>query len=185
MLPSPTPAAGGHRNLITLRVVTLTLAAVAWLAGCAGYRLGPTGGVAAGSRSVQIVPFQNKTPEPRLIDAVSTSVRRIVQEDGTYRLDTKNGGDIVVSGEIIKFDRGALALQPRDTLSVQDFTLTMTAHVTAIERLSGKTNLDTVVYGQTVIRVGADQTSAERQAVPLMADDLARNLVVLLTEGTW
>jgi hypothetical protein len=139
----------------------------------------------AGSRSVQIAPFQNRTNEPRVIDAISSAVRRVVQEDGSYRLDTHGDGDIRVTGEITKFDRGALAYQPKDTLTVQDFTLTLTAHVTAIERSTGKTNLDTVIFGQTVIRVGADQTSAERQAVPLMADDLARNLVVLLTEGTW
>ena len=174
-----------HTRVVRFPALPAGLVGLTLLSGCIGYHLGPTGGVPAGSRSVQIAPFQNKTSEPRLIDAVSTSVRRRVQTDGTYRLDTKGDGDIIVRGEITKFDRGALALQAKDTLSVQDFTLTMSAHVTAVERITGKTNLDTIVYGQTVIRVGADQISAERQAVPLMADDLARNLVILLAEGTW
>jgi len=38
--------------------------------GCAGYRLGPTNGQAAGARSVQIDPFVNKTVQPRLGDYV-------------------------------------------------------------------------------------------------------------------
>jgi hypothetical protein len=160
-------------------------AGAVWLCGCAGYHLGPTGGVVAGSRTVQFVPFENKTKEPRLIDALSVSLRQRLQEDGTYRLETRGTGDIIVHGEITKFDRGALAFQPQSTLTVQDFTLTMTAHVTATERFGGKTNLDTTVTGATVIRVGSDQTSAERQAVPLMADDLARKVVVLLSERPW
>jgi hypothetical protein len=61
----------------------------------------------------------------------------------------------------------------------------MSAHVTAIERGTGRTNLNTTVVGQTVIRVGADQSSAEREAIPLLADDMARNLVAQLTEPWW
>ena len=33
------------------------------LSGCAGYRLGPTNGLAAGDKSVQYVPFVNRTIE--------------------------------------------------------------------------------------------------------------------------
>src|ERR1043165_2687288 len=35
------------------------------LTGCAGYHLGPTNGVRAGERSVQVNPFVNQTIEPR------------------------------------------------------------------------------------------------------------------------
>jgi len=154
-------------------------------AGCAGYHVGPAGGIPAGSRSVQIMPFLNKTMEPRLVDAISVAVREVVQEDGTYRLDTHGEGNIIVFGEVIRFNRSALAFLPNSSLSVQDFTLTMSAHVTAIERGTGRTNLNTTVVGQTVIRVGADQSSAEREAIPLLADDMARNLVAQLTEPWW
>jgi hypothetical protein len=37
----------------------------------------------------------------------------------------------------------------------------------------------------TLIRVGSDLTSAERQALPLLAADLARNITALLADGTW
>lgn len=59
------------------------------MAGCAGYRLGPTNGLSAGARSVQVNPFQNKTIEPRLIDAVTSQMRKQIQQDGTYRLETQ------------------------------------------------------------------------------------------------
>src|SRR3954447_7535867 len=50
------------------------------LAGCAGYRLGPTSGQVAGARSVQINPFTNKTLEPRLGDYVTGSLRKNLQQ---------------------------------------------------------------------------------------------------------
>ena len=45
------------------------------LAGCAGYQLGPTNGLTAGSRSIQVNPFVNQTPEPRLIGRASCRER--------------------------------------------------------------------------------------------------------------
>src|SRR5580765_5671449 len=43
-----------------------------FLSGCAGYKLGPVNGETAGSKSVQVMPFSNKTLEPRLGDAVTS-----------------------------------------------------------------------------------------------------------------
>ena len=70
-------------------------------------------------------------------------------------------------------------------ITPQDYTLVMTADITAIERISGKTNLSRTVFGQTTIRVGSDLASAERQAVPLLAADLAQRVTTLLVDGNW
>ena len=48
--------------------------------GCAGYRLGPVNGVAAGARSVQVKFFDNQTLEPRLVSAVNHSLRQRLQQ---------------------------------------------------------------------------------------------------------
>lgn len=154
-------------------------------AGCAGYRVGPSNGTAAGSKSVEIRLFRDDTMEPRLLEAVGMALRRRVQQDGTYRLSTAGEADIIVTGAITGFDRAGVSFQPRDILTVRDFTLSLVAHVTATERSSGKVLLDRDVTGKSTIRVGADMASAERQAVPLLAEDLARNTVSLLSEGTW
>ena len=63
--------------------------------------------------------------------------------------------------------------------------MTLTVKVTATERVGGKVVLDRDVTGRTTVRVGADLPSAERQALPLLADDFARNATTLLVEGTW
>jgi hypothetical protein len=155
------------------------------LVGCAGYRLGPSNGVEAGARSVSVRPFVNATLEPRLIEAVSISLRRSLQQDGTYRLETSGDGDVIVTGTITKLVRRELGFQPNDTLTVRDYSLELFADVAAINRSSGKTNFTRTIFGRTSIRVGADLASAERQAVPLLAADLAHNIAAAVTDGTW
>ncbi len=163
----------------------LLLLLAAFLAGCAGYKLGPTNGIPAGSRSVEVKPFINNTKEPRVIEYLASSMRKQFQQDGSFRLETSGRGDIRVSGEIIRFDRSGLSYQTNDVLTPQEYTLSLVARVVAINVNSGKTNLDKEVAGRTYIRIGNDQSSAERQAIPLLADDLARNAVSLLVDGDW
>jgi hypothetical protein len=158
--------------------------ALLW-SGCAGYRLGPSNGEVAGAKSVQLKPFRNETFEPRLTEAVSTALRRVVQQDGTYRLNTRGEADIVVTGTILRYDRSGISFEPRDIITPRDFQITTLAKVTATDRATGRVLLDREVGGRTTIRMGLDLTSAERQAVPVLAEDLARNIASLLTDGTW
>lgn len=153
--------------------------------GCGGYRLGPTGGLAAGQKSVQFNPFTNRTLEPRLGDTVMTALRRDLQQDGTYRLATRNRADVIVSGVITRYTRHELSFVPDDVLSVRDYLVSMTAQVTAREAGTGRILFDRPLTGSTLVRVGSDLTSAERQALPLLAEDLARKVTVQLVEGSW
>lgn len=156
-----------------------------FLCGCVGYQLGPTNGSIAGGRSIQINPFRNETLEPRLSGPVATALRRNFQQDGTYRLATREGGDIILNGTLARFDREGLSFERRDVVTARDFSVMVVAKVTAIERASGKTVLDREVIGRTTLRTGVDLASAERQAIPLLADDLARHITSLLVDGDW
>lgn len=153
--------------------------------GCAGYRLGPTAGFPAGARSVEVVSFQNSTPEPRLVAALNNALRHQLQQDGTYQLDTRGGGDVRVTGEIIHYQRAAVGFQPGDVLTARDYSISMTARVRATESATGRVILDRDISGRTTLRIGTDLASAERQAVPLLATDLARNFTTYLTSGDW
>jgi hypothetical protein len=153
--------------------------------GCAGYKLGPVNGQTAGARSVQINPFANQTLEPRLGEEVTAQLRQQLQRDGTYKLASHNDGDIVVSGSVINYQRHEVSLSPSDTLTVRDYRLELRAQVTASDRSTGKLILNRPVTGYTLIRVTTDLTSTERQAMPLLAADLAKNVTALLAEGAW
>jgi hypothetical protein len=161
------------------------LCLAALLAGCAGYKLGPTNGLPAGSRSVEVRSFVNKTKEPRITEYLAASLRKQLQQDGSYHLETSGRGDILVTGEITRFSRSGLSYQTNDVLTPQEYTLGLVARVVAVNVNTGKTNFSKEVYGRTYIRIGNDQSSAERQAIPLLTDDLARNAVSLLVDGDW
>lgn len=161
----------------------LVLAAV--LSGCAGYKLGPTNGVAAGSRTVTFKPFANKTQEPRISEYMSTSLRKVLQQDGTYRLETSGSPDIMVSGEILRFDRSGLSYQQGDVLTPAQYTLTMQCRVIAVNVNTGKTYFNRLVQGSTYIQIGNDEYSDEREAIPILTDKIAHNAVSLLVDGEW
>jgi hypothetical protein len=156
---------------------------IALLSGCAGYRLGPTNGQLAGAQSVTVHPFLNQTAEPRLTAAVTQSLRKSLQQDGTFRLDTKGDGDVVVSGAIVDYQRLGLSYKPEDVITPRDYWVLMRARVRAVQRSSGRVLLDREVTGRTTVRVGEDLVSAERQAIPLLADDLAWHATSLLVDG--
>jgi hypothetical protein len=112
-------------------------------------------------------------------------VRKQLQRDGTYRLATHDDGDILVTGAVTHYRRQEVSFIPTDVLTVRDYRLSLTAQVTARERSTGKVLFEQPVTGSTLIRVGADLTSSERQALPLLAGDLARNVTALLVDGSW
>jgi hypothetical protein len=160
-------------------------AAAVFFVGCAGYHLGPVNGAVAGAKSIEVLPFNNQTLQPRLGDAVTQALRERLQTDGTYHLATRGGGDIVVTGVITGYIRDSLSFLPGDVLTAENYHVTITAHVVARESGSGKLLLDKNVSGATLIQVGTDLASAERQSAPLLAEDLARNITELITEGPW
>lgn len=153
--------------------------------GCAGYQIGPTSGQTAGARTVQVLPFSNRTLEPRLADAATSALRKEIQRDGTFRLATRDTGDLIVSGEITELGRSEISFLPVDVVTARDYKVSIVAHVVVRDWLTGKVVLDRDLAGTTLMRAGNDLPSAERQSLPLMAADLARQITTALADGTW
>jgi len=160
------------------------LAALA-LSGCASYHLGPVMDEKAGDKSVEVLPFNNQTLQPRLGDALTQALRERLQVDGTYHLATHADGDIVVSGVIRQYRRLGLGYSSIDSITPENYRVEVIVHVVARERDSGKALFDRDVKGQTLVHIGTDLTSAERQALPLVSAELARTITELLTERSW
>ena len=170
---------------MTLRRLIFLPLVCALFAGCAGYKLGPSNGTAAREKSVQVVPFTNRTLEPRLGDAVTAALRKQVARDGTFRLATREAGDVVVTGAVTEYRRVELSLDPKDVLTPRDFRVKMTVQVTATERATGRVLFEKPVAGYTLVRAGSDLVSAERQALPVLAEDVAKIVVGQLADGSW
>ena len=159
------------------------LAVLMGSAGCAGYRLGPVNGAVAGARSVQVKFFENETLEPRLIAAVNHSLRQQLQQDGTFRVESE--GDLVVSGVLKNFTRNGVNYKPDDILAVQDYSLQLTAQVTVTDRVTGKVMVERDIVGSSLVRVSTDFASGQRQAIPLIANQIALRATSVIADGEW
>ena len=138
-----------------------------------------------GVKTVYVPTFRNQTLVPRIEVLISDTVIRQIQEDGTYKLNTHNEGDIILTGVITLYDRVPLSFQPTDVITAENYEVSMTAVVTARERSTGKLIFEKTVKGRTSTQVGADLTSAEQAVMPLLTDDVAKKAVALLVDGNW
>jgi len=154
-------------------------------AGCAAYHLGPVNGETAGAKSITVLPFNNQTMQPRLGDDVTQAIRQRLQTDGTYHLTTDGEADLIVTGVITRYHRGAMSVLSHDAATPEDYRIDVTAKVTVRDRSSGKLILQKDVTGYSLVNIGSDLADAERQAAPLLAQDLAHNITSLITEGSW
>ena len=166
-------------KLFLLCLVTATFA------GCASYHLGAVNGTVQGDKSIEVLPFNNQTLQPRLGDALTQSLRERLQVDGTYHLAKHGAGDVVVTGVIHLYARESLGSSASDFATPENYRVGAAVHVTVRERASGKLLLDKEVKGHSLVHIGRDLASAERQALPLLADSLAQSITELLTEGAW
>ena len=133
----------------------------------------------------EVRPFLNQTLQPRLTDAVALELRKVFQRDGTYRLATRDDGDVVLTGTITTYNTLELSFNPSDVLTARDYRLLVVAQVRAYDRRNGKELWNLPFTGITEARVGTDFTSSERQALPLLAESLAKSVKSRLTEGAW
>ena len=160
--------------------------AAAVFTGCAGYHVGPVhGSLIPPGKSVEILPFNNQTLQPRLGDALTKAARERIQTDGSFRLATRDPGDVVVSGTITFYGRESLNFLSTDSVTPENYRVGLLAHIVVRERASGRLLLEKNLKPHTLVHVGSDLASAERQALPLIAEDFARDLVSLLSESGW
>lgn len=106
-----------------------------------------------------------------------------MQQEGTFELARQGDADIVVSGVVQSIDRHEQSfhrphpidprLPPRNPRPRHH----PTRHRPKL--------VDQDVMGHTMLRVLQDLPSAERQAMPLLAANLARNIVSSPVDGSW
>lgn len=187
------PVGGGGQSrprrftALIWRVLTGVCAGVVLLLalGCAGYRVGPPSGLPAREKTVYVTPFSNRTLEPRLGEAVTQALRKRLSQEGTFKLVTRGSADIVVSGTLTQYSRQAVAYEHGDVITARDFEAILTARVIAEPTGGGPPLLDRDVRGRATFRIGRDQTTSERLALPALAEDVARQITSLLADGAW
>lgn len=152
------------------------------LTGCA-YQLGPTNQQVAGAQSIAIEPFPNETLQPGLTDIVNSTIRRQVQRDGTFHLDTRGNADIVVTGRIVRYGRTPLGSRRDDVITPQDYDISITAKVKAIR--AGQVVFEGEVSGRALVASTENLNVSQRENIPVAAENLARTLISSIANGSW
>ena len=149
--------------------------------GCAGYQLGPT--QALPYHSVAVLMFKNKTLKPQLEAQVTNAIIKRFQRDGTLRIEYASDADVLLTGQITKYERQELRAVRTDVNTPREYRITIAARIEARMRGTGELIFSPVtIEGRADTFIGTDLQSADEQALPLIADDLAKRVVPLLAE---
>jgi hypothetical protein len=154
------------------------------LSGCAGYHLGPAKpAYLRDIHSIAVPTFRNMTLIPRTEVLVTGTIIKQFQQDGTFRIANEGDADAVLKGEVAIVGRSPARSVRGNVLATTEFNLTLRVRYTLVGR-DGKTLVGPAdAAGSTSFFVGEDVSTDERQALPLAAEELAKQLVSQLSEG--
>jgi hypothetical protein len=157
---------------------------LAFLAGCAGYTLGPTPPTfMRGVHRVAVPIFKNVTIASDIQAIATTTVIKQIQQDGTYEVTGVDQADAIILGTISSIERTKARSLQGNVLASAEFNLRVDIDF-KIERPNTSQLLgQRTVEGTTSFFVGNDTAVQENQAVPLAVEDAAIQFVSFLSEG--
>lgn len=159
-------------------------ASALFLAGCAGYKIGPIQPAFMHDIHTIAVPtFKNETLSPRIEVLFADSLIKQLQQDGTYRVTSSERADAILEGTILKITRKSSRSVRGNVLATKEFTLGVTVQYQLTRRDPHGVIEKHSVVGETSYFVTGDIQQDERQALPLAAEDAAGQLVSEISEG--
>jgi hypothetical protein len=167
----------------------LPLAALAFTS-CAGYHVGPIKPTRMAKINTLAVPdFHNDTLVPRVEVLLATALIKQIQQDGTYKIARENDADAIVQGRLEQILQTPSRSVRGNVLLTREYTLTLKCRYEVKDRATGAILDRHTAQGQTSLFVSgtstlaADITQDIRQALPLAAEQLAKDMVSHLSEG--
>lgn len=153
------------------------LLSVLCLAGCAHYRLGT--GAGPGFSSIYIAPVAVETMLPQAQAVAGTAIREAFARDGRVRLaENPDEAEAVLKVTLVGYDREVATVRADDTGRARRFDISLRARCTLTDRRTGRTLFaDRVFTAKRGIFTDSGQQQAEYENLPLLAADLARQLL--------
>ena len=169
----------------TLARVAIVVLGTLILDGCAGYRVGNTSGRdLQGVRSVYVPVAKNTSLAPDLQMVVTNAIIRRFNNDGTLEVNQDSNADSELDVTVTNVQSTSVRSSSSDILVSAEYQLTIQATATYVNRRLGRKVFENYsVTGTTSFFTQSDIQEGERQALPLAAEDLANNVVKLITEG--
>ncbi len=167
-----------------IRLLCVALLVGFFWVGCAGYHVGSVAGKSLqGVNTITVPVAKNESYEPGIQVTVTNEILRRLDDDGTLKT-IQSGADSELTVTIKSVDRESIRGNTLDPQATEEYELYLNAEVSFFNRKLGKKVLDKVkVQGSAKFFVQTNQVEAERQAVPLAAEDLANHIVSLVVEG--
>lgn len=173
-----------------MRPALLLPLAALLLGGCAGYHVGPIKPTRMAKVTTIAVPsFKNDTLLPRVEVLLANAVIKQLQQDGTYRVVRDNEADAIFQGHLEQIVRRPSRSVRGNVLLTREYLLTLRCTYEVTDRVTGAILDRRAAVGQTTFfvsgtdAIAADLTQDERQALPIAAEDLAKDIVSHLSEG--
>jgi len=170
-----------------MKKIALVFLMMLSLAGC-GYTTGSL--LPAHMKSIAVPNFDNKTYEAGLgIDVTKKIVNRFVF-DGSLKIATKESADIILTGEVLQYDRVPLRYADNDT--VEEYRVVITVNIALRDMVKNtlvwhepKFKGEYTYYTSAASATGAAGTSvaSEADAKKEAIIELARDIVKRTVEG--
>jgi Lipopolysaccharide-assembly len=167
----------------------LPLAAVVF-SSCAGYHVGPIKPTPMAKINTLAVPdFRNDTLIPRVEVLLANALIKQIQQDGTYKIVRENDADAIVQGHLEQIVQTPARSVRGNVLLTREYILTLKCRYNVTDRRTGAILTSRTANGQTSLfvsgtsTIAADITQDIRQALPLAAEQLAKDMVSHLSEG--
>lgn len=155
----------------------LCLSGILLLSGCAHYRLGTGGQVSF--RTLYVAPVVNESHAPQAVAIVSTQLREAFLHDSRVILvNTPEEADATLSVRLVRYRRDARSRQTNDTGLARKFDVTLNAEATLRDNRDNKLLFEKrkVEATRQVFTDNGQQLQAEYQNIPLLAEELAKNV---------
>ncbi|WP_246186532.1 LPS assembly lipoprotein LptE [Methylacidimicrobium tartarophylax] len=156
------------------------------LTGCSGgYRLGAIGGKQMhGLRTIWIPTVRNKTIIPQLQSMVTNEIISAFDNDGSLRTVGPGEADAELDVTLTDFTRIPIRPELLDPLTTAEYRFVLIGSATLMNRKLGRNTINGVgVSGSSFFFTQINMPEAQRQVMPWVAQDFAKRVVTLVTEG--
>ncbi len=167
---------------------SLLFSLILLLSGC-GYTLGEIKPSSMRRvNTIAVTTFQNKTVVPRLEAQTADAVAKQFQQDGTYRIETSDRADAILTGSIVNLQRQPMRVYGSNVLQTSEFELLLTVEYWVKDRVTGAILVKGTAEGRTPFFVNSDSVNSDLVTdqninYPLAAQRMAEHLVSKVAEG--
>jgi hypothetical protein len=168
------------KNILSLFI----LSTVMLFASCA-YHVGNIPGEEMKNVKIVHVPVvKNNSYIPQIQVMVTNAIIREIDNDGTFHTGHESMADAILNVEIVEVKRQPVRSARQNTAITEEYELQIVAKATLTNlRSAKKVFVNREVSGKTSYFVQSDLQESERQALPLAAEDMAKNLSQMFVEG--